>query len=208
MMHLLCCRSTGYVLQQRSRWESSQAAKQPYVGTEKVCEPAAYAPPSYEDMPVQTEQYVWHAWESLCTENRPEKPFKITHFHGLRHTFDTMIIAGSCGVRTAASCGGHTSVSVTLDIYAELGHYATSAAVIEVKESSGAEIGSCSGAIMGSVISVPKRRMPTLTFSVGPALGDACRCRGGRCFAGASLGPSNTPYGGFSALPCGGCERA
>lgn len=129
-------------------------------------------------------------------------------FHDFRQTFDTMIITGSCGVRTAASCGGHTSVSVTLDICADGGPEATSAAVIEIKESSGAEMGSCSGAIMDSVLSVPKRRVPALTFSVRPALGDACHCRGSRCFACASLDPSDTSHAGFSALHCGRCERA
>lgn len=57
-------------------------------------------------------------------------------FHDLRQTFDTMILTGSYGVGPVASCLGFPSVCMTLDIYAELCHYATSAAVSKLKEGS------------------------------------------------------------------------
>ena len=41
-------------------------------------------------------------------------------FHDLRHTFATMMIGSGCDVQTVASYLGHTSVSMTLDIYADV----------------------------------------------------------------------------------------
>ena len=60
--------------------------------------------------------------------------FKCT-FHDLRHTFATMMIAGGCNVRTVASYLGHASVSMTLDIYADVDPEAKRAAVGKVDES-------------------------------------------------------------------------
>lgn len=41
-------------------------------------------------------------------------------FHDLRHTFTTIMIGNGCDVRTVASYLGHASVSMTLDIYADV----------------------------------------------------------------------------------------
>ena len=62
-------------------------------------------------------------------------------FHDLRHTFATMMIAGGCDVRTVASYLGHASVSMTLDIYADVDPEAKRAAVSKVEESFDAETG-------------------------------------------------------------------
>ena len=59
--------------------------------------------------------------------------FKCT-FHGLRHTFATMMIAGGCDVRIVASYLGHASVSMTLDIYADVDPEAKRAAVSKVED--------------------------------------------------------------------------
>ncbi|MCI6845364.1 MAG: site-specific integrase [Coriobacteriaceae bacterium] len=91
--------------------------------------------------------------------------FKCT-FHDLRHTFATMMIAGGCDVRTVASYLGHASVSMTLDIYADVDPEAKRAAVSKVEESFDAEMGGYGDAIMESVIGAPERREPALSFSV------------------------------------------
>ena len=54
--------------------------------------------------------------------------FKCT-FRDHRHTFATMMIANGCDVRTVASYLGHASVSMTLDIYADVDPDAKRAAV-------------------------------------------------------------------------------
>ena len=56
-------------------------------------------------------------------------------FHDLRHTFATMMIGNGCDVRTVASYLGHASVSMTLDIYADVDPEAKRAAVGKVDES-------------------------------------------------------------------------
>ena len=91
--------------------------------------------------------------------------FKCT-FHDLRHTFATMMIAGGCDVRTVASYLGHASVSMTLDIYADVDPEAKRAAVSKVEESFDAEMGGYGDAIMDSVVGAPERREPALSFSV------------------------------------------
>lgn len=60
--------------------------------------------------------------------------FKCT-FHDLRHAFATMMIANGCDVRTVASYLGHASVSMTLDIYADVDPDAKRAAVDKVADS-------------------------------------------------------------------------
>lgn len=60
--------------------------------------------------------------------------FKCT-FHDLRHTFATMMIANGCDVRTVASYLGHASVSMTLDIYADVDPDAKRTAVDKVADS-------------------------------------------------------------------------
>ena len=91
--------------------------------------------------------------------------FKCT-FHDLRHTFATMMIAGGCDVRTVASYLGHASVSMTLDIYADVDPEAKRAAVSKVEESFDAEMSGYGDAIMDNVLGAPKRREPALSFSV------------------------------------------
>ncbi|WP_130810703.1 site-specific integrase [Olsenella sp. Marseille-P4559] len=53
-------------------------------------------------------------------------------FHDLRHTFATMMIAAGTDVRTVASYLGHASVSMTLNIYADVDPDAKKAAVSKV----------------------------------------------------------------------------
>ena len=86
--------------------------------------------------------------------------------HGLRHTFATMMIAGGCDVRIVASYLGHASVSMTLDIYADVDPEAKRAAVSKVEESFDAEMSGHGDAIMDSAIGAPRRREPALSFSV------------------------------------------
>ncbi len=56
-------------------------------------------------------------------------------FHDLRHTFATMMIAGGTDVRTVASYLGHASVSMTLNIYADVDPDAKMAALDNVADS-------------------------------------------------------------------------
>lgn len=56
-------------------------------------------------------------------------------FHDLRHTFATMMIASGTDVRTVASYLGHASVSMTLNIYADVDPDAKRAAVGKVEDS-------------------------------------------------------------------------
>lgn len=60
--------------------------------------------------------------------------FKCT-FHDLRHTFATMMITNGCDVRTVASYLGHSSVSMTLNIYADVDPDAKRTAVSKVEDS-------------------------------------------------------------------------
>ncbi len=55
-------------------------------------------------------------------------------FHDLRHTFATMMIATGTDVRTVASYLGHASVSMTLNIYADVDPDAKKAAVSKVQD--------------------------------------------------------------------------
>jgi integrase len=80
-------------------------------------------------------------------DSRPYNPAQLTkdfaafckmngfsfRFHDLRHTFATMMIGSGCDVRTVASYLGHTSVSMTLDTYAEVDPDAKRAAVSKVE---------------------------------------------------------------------------
>ena len=61
-------------------------------------------------------------------------------FHDLRHTFATMMIGNGCDVRTVASYLGHSSVSMTLDIYADVDPDAKAAAVSKVEDSFDADM--------------------------------------------------------------------
>ena len=92
-------------------------------------------------------------------------------FHDLRHTFATMMIGNGCDVRTVASYLGHASVSMTLDIYADVDPEAKRAAVSKVEESFDAEMSGHGDAIMDSAIGAPRRREPALSFSVDQLLG-------------------------------------
>ena len=82
------------------------------------------------------------------------------------HTFATMMIAGGCDVRTVASYLEHASVSMTLDIYADVNPEAKRAAVSKVEESFDTEMSGYGDAIMDNVIGAPRYREPAITFSV------------------------------------------
>ena len=55
-------------------------------------------------------------------------------FHDLRHTFATFMIGAGVDVRTVASYLGHSSVSMTLDIYADVDPEAKLGAVSKIEE--------------------------------------------------------------------------
>jgi len=55
-------------------------------------------------------------------------------FHDLRHTFATMMIGAGTDVRTVASYLGHASVSMTLNIYADVDPDAKKSAVSKVQD--------------------------------------------------------------------------
>ena len=55
-------------------------------------------------------------------------------FHDLRHTFATMMIAAGTDVRTVASHLGHTSISMTLNIYADVDPDAKKAVISKVND--------------------------------------------------------------------------
>ncbi|HAM16192.1 MAG TPA: hypothetical protein DCP91_10145 [Eggerthellaceae bacterium] len=63
-------------------------------------------------------------------------------FHDLRHTFATMMIGAGTDVRTVASYLGHASVSMTLDIYADVDPDAKKAAVDKVQDCFDADMSS------------------------------------------------------------------
>ena len=68
-------------------------------------------------------------FDAFCKMNG----FRCT-FHDLRHTFATMMIAAGTDVRSATSYLGHTSVSTTLSIYANVDPDAKKAAVSKVND--------------------------------------------------------------------------
>ena len=122
--------------------------------------------------------------------------FKCT-FHGLRHTFATMMIAGGCDVRTVASYLGHASVSMTQDIYADVDPDAKRAAVDKVADSFDVDL--------DSLYDFPS---PAAAPSGGSAQGNARRRRGEGGRPWVSLGSSGASCAGSSALSRAGCERA
>ena len=65
-----------------------------------------------------------------------------------------------------ASYLGHASVSMTLDIYADVDPEAKRAAVSKVEESFDAKMSGYGDAIMDNVLGAPKRRKRALSFSV------------------------------------------
>ena len=85
-------------------------------------------------------------------------------FHGLRHTFATMMIAGGCDVRTVASYLGHASVSMTQDIYADVDPDAKRAAVDKVADSFDVDLDSLYD--FPSPAAAPSAGASALTFSV------------------------------------------
>ena len=85
-------------------------------------------------------------------------------FHDLRHTFATMMIAGGCDVRTVASYLGHASVSMTLDIYADVDPDAKRAAVDKVADSFDVDLDSLYD--FPSPATAPSASAVALTFSV------------------------------------------
>ena len=68
-------------------------------------------------------------FDAFCKMNG----FRCT-FQDLRHTFATMMIAAGTDVRTVASHLGHTSISMTLNIYADVDPDAKKAVVSKVND--------------------------------------------------------------------------
>ena len=89
--------------------------------------------------------------------------FKCT-FHDLRHTFATMMIAGGCDVRTAASYLGHASASMAPDACADVGPEVKRAAVSKVEESF--DLDMSSPALWEPQTAQPAAEPEGLTFSV------------------------------------------
>lgn len=87
-------------------------------------------------------------------------------FHDLRHTFATMMIGNGCDVRTVASYLGHASVSMTLDIYADVDPDAK-AAVSKVEDSF--DLDGCGPARIPDEGPgrPPKTPEPAISFTVG-----------------------------------------
>ena len=85
-------------------------------------------------------------------------------FHDLRHTFATMMIGAGTDVRTVASYLGHASVSMTLDIYADVDPDAKKAAVDKVQDCFDADMSS----FFGDEPDAPAQMLPApgITFTV------------------------------------------
>ena len=86
-------------------------------------------------------------------------------FHDLRHTFATMMIANGCDVRTVASYLGHASVSMTLDIYADVDPDAKMAAIDKVLESFDVESSFLDGFIDWKVPAKEREEGSALVFT-------------------------------------------
>jgi len=86
-------------------------------------------------------------------------------FHDLRHTFATMMIAGGTDVRTVASYLGHSSVSMTLNTYADVDPDAKLQAVGKIEDSFDIDmVGICSGNPLSAP--APQPQVPGVTFTV------------------------------------------
>ena len=86
-------------------------------------------------------------------------------FHDLRHTFATMMIAAGTDVRTVASYLGHSSVSMTLNTYADVDPDAKLNAVEKIEGSFDIDMDSFFGNDPLSA-PVPKPQVPGITFTV------------------------------------------
>lgn len=91
--------------------------------------------------------------------------FKCT-FHDLRHTFATMMIAAGTDVRTVASYLGHASVSMTLNIYADVDPDAKKAAVSKVEDSFDMGMADAMDDLFGDAFPPSPQPEPGLTFTV------------------------------------------
>lgn len=87
--------------------------------------------------------------------------FKCT-FHDLRHTFVTMMRSGGTDVQTVASYLGHASVSMTLNVYADVDPEAKRAAVSKVDDAFDMDMMS---SLFGEEFTAA-RQEPAFTFSV------------------------------------------
>ncbi len=86
-------------------------------------------------------------------------------FHDLRHTFATMMIAGGTDVRTVASYLGHSSVSMTLNTYADVDPDAKQQAVGKIEDSFDIDMaGICGGSPLSAP--APQPQVPGVTFTV------------------------------------------
>ena len=83
-------------------------------------------------------------------------------FHDLRHTFATMMIGAGTDVRTVASYLGHASVSMTLNIYADVDPDAKKSAVSKVQDCFDMDMDAVFGAESGQA----QAAAPGITFTV------------------------------------------
>ena len=130
--------------------------------------------------------------------------FKCT-FHGLRHTFATMMIANGCDVRTVASYLGHASVSMTLDIYADVDRRPSAQPWTRWRTRS---TWTSTRSTTSRVRHGAKRWCWRTHVLGGSAQGNARRRRGEGGRPWASLDSSGASRAGSSAPCLGGCERA
>ena len=86
-------------------------------------------------------------------------------FHDLRHTFATMMIAAGTDVRTVASYLGHASVSMTLNIYADVDPDAKLNAVEKIMDSFDMDMDSFFGDDPLSA-PAPQPQVPGITFTI------------------------------------------
>ena len=86
-------------------------------------------------------------------------------FHDLRHTFATMMIAAGTDVRTVASYLGHSSVSMTLNIYADVDPDAKLNAVEKIMDSFDMDMDSFFGDDPLSA-PAPQPQVPGITFTI------------------------------------------
>ena len=127
-------------------------------------------------------------------------------FHDPRRTLATMMIAGGCDVRTAASCLGHASASMAPDACADVGPEAKRAAADKVVDSLDADLDPLYD-FPSPRYGVERRRRRAHVLG-GATQGDARRRRGEGGFPWASLGSPGASRAGSSAPCLGGCERA
>ena len=82
-------------------------------------------------------------------------------FHDLRHTFATMMIGGGTDIRTVADYLGHSSVTMTLEVYADVDPEAKKSAVSKVENAFDLDFDA-----YGKSGETGEETVPALTFTV------------------------------------------